>query len=161
MYFVTLVSYQREELFGAIKNGDLELNIFGEIAREEWLRSPVIRPYVRLDAFQIMPNHLHGIVLFMKPDAVVGAHSRAPLRDESPRKPRSLGSFVSGYKSAVTARINALRDDAGCPVWQRNYHERIIRSTKELVAVRRYIEANPENWLHDEHHPLQAKEPVT
>jgi len=64
-------------------------------------------------------------------------------------KPRSLSSFVGGFKSAATKQINIRRNARGTPVWQRNYYERIIRDNGELFRVRRYIRNNPSNWNGD------------
>jgi putative transposase len=62
---------------------------------------------------------------------------------------RSLSSFVQGFKSAVTTRINILRNMPGKPVWQRSFHDRIIRNEKALIAIRNYIANNPMNWEQD------------
>jgi len=67
--------------------------------------------------------------------------------------PRSLGAIVRAFKSAVTKRINALRDTPGAPVWQRNYYEHIIRNERELGHLREYILNNPANWASDENNP--------
>ena len=83
------------------------------------------------------------------PPAIVGAHGRAPLQ----RPPRSLSSFIGGYKSAVTKRINVLRGVPGAPVWQRNYYEHIIRNEDDLEAIRHYILTNPSRWHEDRENP--------
>jgi len=62
-YFVTVCTRGRACLFGHVVNGELHLNDAGEIAREQWLHTAQMRPNVELDAFTIMPNHLHGIVV--------------------------------------------------------------------------------------------------
>jgi len=158
-YFITLIAYQRAEIFGEIVDGKMRLSQLGEIVREEWLRSATLRREVSLDAFQIMPNHLHGIVTFRpSPDHRVGAHGRKPLSAQHPRAPRSLGSFVAGFKSAATLRINEARNMPGTPVWQRNYHERIVRNARELHAARRYIIDNPRNWATDAENPGVASQ---
>jgi putative transposase len=63
-YFVTIVTHDRECLFGEVVDGVMRLNAFGEIVREEWFRTAVVRPYVMLapDEFVVMPNHIHGII---------------------------------------------------------------------------------------------------
>lgn len=63
-YFVTLVTHQRECLFGKIVNGVMQLSDFGRIARDEWFRTKELRPNVELlkDEFVVMPNHIHGII---------------------------------------------------------------------------------------------------
>lgn len=154
-YFVTLCTHNRECLFGKIVDGEMRLNELGHIVCEEWLRSAEIRPEIMLDAFVVMPNHLHGIVIFTP----VGAHGRAPLPSPSPqpphRKPRSLGSFIAGFKSVVTKRINQTRQTPGIPVWQRNYYEHIIRNQESLARIRRYIADNPAKWDVDPENPTR------
>ncbi|MDJ0733965.1 MAG: transposase [Nostocaceae cyanobacterium] len=69
----------------------------------------------------------------------------APLR----QKPNSLSSFIAGFKSAVSKRVNLLRHSHDIPIWQRNYYESIIRDEKSLVAVQEYIINNPSRWKND------------
>jgi hypothetical protein len=61
----------------------------------------------------------------------------------------SLGDMVGAFKSMVTTKINRARNGTGGLVWQRGYHERVIRNERELAAVRRYILANPSKWPDD------------
>ena len=152
-YFVTVVTHQRECLFGGIADGEMRVDGYGEVVRDEWLRSVQIRREIELDAFVVMPNHLHGIVVIRD----VGAHGRAPLPLAPHRSPRSLGSFVAGFKSAVTKRINTMRRTPGLPVWQRNYWERVIRDERELDRVRQYIAENPLRWDEDPENPAMAQ----
>jgi REP element-mobilizing transposase RayT len=63
MYFLTIVSHERELLFGQVVDNVMQLNGSGEIMRAEWLRTPEVRPNVILDAFVVMPNHVHGIII--------------------------------------------------------------------------------------------------
>lgn len=100
-----------------------------------------------------MPNHIHGIVWIVADDNdIAGATGRSPLPPRGPT-PKSLGSFIAGYKSAVTKRINEIRGTPGNPLWQRNYYERIIRNERELDAIRRYIWDNPAHWAEDSENP--------
>lgn len=66
-YFVTICTADRMHLFGTVEEGRMSLNVPGRIAAEEWQRSETIRDRVHLDAFVVMPNHLHGIVVFADP----------------------------------------------------------------------------------------------
>jgi len=150
-YFVTLVTCHRQCLFGEIADGHVSLTDYGEVVEREWLRSTKIRCEIQLDAFVVMPNHIHGIVI-MGAQTIVGAHGRAPLRLH--RSPRSLGSFVAGFKSAATRRINEARGTPGIPVWQRNYYEHVIRDEEELDRVRQYVTDNPECWEQDPENPV-------
>ncbi|HEU0075103.1 MAG TPA: transposase [Dehalococcoidia bacterium] len=156
-YFVTLTTWQRESIFGEVVDGEMILGGLGEIAAREWRRSEELRAEIHLDAFMVMPNHLHAVILIRD----VGAHGRAPLRgpsirDAPSRQPRSLGSLVAGFKSAATRRINETRNSPGIPIWQRNYYERIIRDEDELNRIRQYILDNPAKWAEDPENPAVA-----
>jgi REP element-mobilizing transposase RayT len=148
-----VVTHQRECLFGEIVDGVVRASAHGEIVSEEWLRSALVRPEIELDTFVVMPNHIHGILIVRDQSMGDGAHGRAhkPSRPRSApvRAPRSLGSFVAGFKAAATKRINALRGTPGVPVWQRNYYEHVIRNEEELNRIRQYIMDNPAGWAED------------
>lgn len=81
-YFLTLCTWNRECLFGELKDDKMRLNQFGEIVREEWLQSAVIRRELVLDIFQIMPNHIHGIVMLADAN-VLGSEYRETIRTPS------------------------------------------------------------------------------
>jgi REP element-mobilizing transposase RayT len=167
-YFVTLCVRNRECLLGdtvgpsvgthggapASDDRDgmarLELSAYGRIVADGWYRSAEIRREIELDVFVVMPNHIHGIVLIHEGRA----HRRAPLpSDRNHRKPRSLGSFLAGFKNATTTQINILRGTPGMSFWQRNYYERIIRDETELNYIRQYIINNPMQWEMDRENP--------
>ena len=61
-YFVTLVTHNRQHLLGEVVDGEMVLSDLGRIVVEEWERTAEMRPYIRLDAFVVMPNHVHGII---------------------------------------------------------------------------------------------------
>jgi REP element-mobilizing transposase RayT len=156
-YFVTVVAHGRAALFGDVIDGAMRLNAMGEIAQSCWQDIPEHFDHVEIDTYVIMPNHVHGIVMILDDVSTdVGAqHCCAPATDEI-RNQRainvtagSLGAIVRSYKSVVTKRINQLRGMPAEPVWQRNYHERIIRNERELNAVRDYITKNPARWAED------------
>lgn len=85
-------------------------------------------------------------------DQTRARHDRAthasPLHQSGPPK-RSVGAIIGSFKSACTKRINGLRNTPGLPLWQRNYHERVIRNDEELNALRDYIQCNPARWEED------------
>ena len=179
-YFVTVCTWQRECLFGDVVDGVVRLNDFGAIVRDCWDAIPYHFKHVSLDEYVIMPNHVHGILIindvnssvgaqhaapdvdFLQPDTHTRAQHAAPLQGKSVRRigatpnnvtPGSLGAVIRSFKSATTKRINALRDNAGCPVWQRNYYEHVIRNEGDLHAIREYIACNPAQWSLDENYP--------
>ncbi len=167
-YFVTLVTWKRAKLFGEIVDGEMHLNEFGKVVREEWFRTAGLRPNVELhdDEFVVMPNHVHGILWIVEasqPAAVRARRRRAltdghSLEDTAERfgKPvaGSLATLIRSYKSAVTYHINAIRETRTAPVWQRNYYEHIVRDEKELKNIWDYIDINPVRWPEDQLHPL-------
>jgi putative transposase len=67
MYFITICAHNRESLFGRIVEGqdsaEMRLNTYGEVVRDEWLKTPSLRPNVVLGEWVIMPNHIHGIII--------------------------------------------------------------------------------------------------
>ncbi len=173
-YFVTMVVHNRACLFGRIKNKKMILNDFGKICETCWLAIPDHFDNVTLDEYQIMPNHVHGIIVITKwidgVDTVggdvgathsVGATHASPLRQQSkqnpnndvPRgpKPHSVGAVIGSFRSAVTNRINKYRRTPGAKLWQRNYWEHIIRDENELNRIRQYIKNNPLKWTDDDY----------
>ena len=120
----------------------MRINEFGLIVREEWLRTPIVRRSAAVDAFVVMPNHFHGILV------LVDAQPMASCGEGKYGKPvtGSVGAIVGQFKAAVTKRINRVRGTPTAQVWQRNYFERIIRSEDELNLTRHYIDGNPAYW---------------
>lgn len=179
-YFITICVKDHKCLFGRIAEGKMELNRFGEVAQVELMRSPEIRKEILIDTFAIMPNHIHILAMI-----TVGANDGSPFnqlenrqanggspvnqsenrwangRSPLPRMRRkSISSFVAGYKSSSTKRINILRGTPGADFWQRNYYEHIIRNESELNKTRQYIQLNPVQWQFDREneHRVENKE---
>ena len=138
-YYVTIVAWQRECLFGEVVNKEMVLNEFGKIADECWRAIPKHFPNVELGAYVIMPNHVHGIIDIRANESLLtmkkvgdgrGAAMLRPYDEQDPHrinvKPGSLGAIVRSYKSAVSYRINKEHNATG--IWQRNYYEHIIRN---------------------------------
>ena len=152
-YFVTICTHPRECLFGEVVDGEMQLNAFGCVVEEEWVQTPIIRPYVQLDTFVIMPNHVHGIIVIT--DDGRGTAPPCPYTGQF-GKPiaGSLPTIMRSFKSAVTKRINALRNTPTAPVWQRNYHEHVIRDETALDAIRAYIANNSFHWAADRYNHL-------
>ena len=134
-------------------DAEMRLNAAGWIVQDEWTRTAVIRVRVILDAFIVMPNHFHGIILI----ECRGTLQRAPTLEQF-GKPTSdsIPTIIRLFKSATTKRLNALRDTPGIPIWQRNYHEHIIRDESEFNRIREYVINNPAGWDKDEENPTVA-----
>ena len=156
-YFITICTVNREYLFGNIVDGKMRLNALGKIVAEEWNKTSSIRANVELDAFVVMPNHIHGIIILNDDGGITSARYRrgelqfAPTYTNPKFKSPSqtIGAIVRGFKSATTKRINALRNTYGVPLWQRNYYEHIMRGEKDYNAICEYILNNPLQWQYD------------
>ncbi len=104
-----------------------------------------------------MPNHIHAIIII---DDTVETHGRASLRSNTQsqqsvafRMPKSISSFVAGFKSGATKQINESRNTPGIPVWQPRFYDHIIRNENDLNRIRQYVINNPKNWDKDDFHP--------
>ena len=170
-YFVTVVVRDRLCLFGDVVDGEMRLNEIGRLIVEacEWLAGRY--PHVGLDAYVVMPNHLHGIIVLTDEgwrgdsgsgsDRVsdgrgssvsVGRSSRGGSRT-APTGRKSLGRLVGAFKTVSTKRVNLIRGTPGQRLWQRNFYERVIRNDRELDDIRDYIVGNPAKWETDEENP--------
>lgn len=154
-YFVTICTYQRLFLFD-----DPRLRA---IAEEAWCTMPHIDPFVQLDEWVVMPNHMHGIIIILDQPPTRPEHDaeEVPLptngftrRSDMPGLginviPGSLSAIIRTYKTRVTRRANRLNRLTGGPIWQRNFWEHVIRDQEELDAIRHYIRDNPRRWSED------------
>lgn len=159
-YFITICTRNMRSLFGTITDAEMQINAYGRVVREEWLRTADVRDNVELDAYVVMPNHFHGILLIdaLDPRDELRDGSRATHRvaatkavhrlASGPRRD-SVGAIIGQFKSHSTRRINQLRGTSGTSIWQRNYYEHIIRSDRAFERIREYIEENPGKW-HDD-----------
>jgi REP element-mobilizing transposase RayT len=157
-YFVTICTHDRGCLFGEVVDEAMQLNDAGRVAAATWDALPSYYPGVELDAFVVMPNHVHGMIIV---EANVGAIHESPL-PESPqrkfmgvvnRRRMVLSKIIGRFKMVSAKRINILRNTPGMTVWQRNYYEHIIRDEDELSRIREYIVNNPLQWAVDRENP--------
>lgn len=181
-YFITIVTQDRGCVFGDVVNSAMRLNAAGQMAQTVWNELPVHYSGVDIDAFVIMPNHFHGIVV-VAPAVGVGAaprgrpdscRHRAPDDDGQPPAvghplppgqpqgvaptPLSLADVVHRYKTMTTKRyVDGVRQFGWAPfpgrLWQRNYYEHIIRSEESMHRLRQYILDNPARWPDDAENP--------
>lgn len=165
-YFVTICVQEKAHLFGAVRDGEVQLNDAGAMIEHWWAILRDKFPSVTTDAFVVMPNHVHGIIII---DNNVGAcnagactageHAGSPatrcphgVRADQRVRP-TLGAIMQWFKTMTTnAYIRGVRAHDWAPfdrrLWQRNYYERIIRNDNDLNAIREYIVSNPARWQH-------------
>jgi len=137
-YFVTLVTWRRIHLFGRVQENEMALTAAGEIASACWVALPEHHPGVELDAFVVMPNHVHGVIFI----------GNTPNTDMHPPA-ASLGTVIGSYKSGVTRRIRETMADPGLQVWQGRFHDHIIRDEADLYRIQTYLLDNPSRWAED------------
>ena len=172
-YYVTIVAWQRECLFGEVVNketpqgGNVVLSKFGLVAKQQWEKLPKRFPNIELGAYMIMPNHMHGIIVITNGRGTAGSLNgldressrRAPTQEQYQKPVKgSIPTMIRSYKSAVSYRINLMRRTDGIPVWQRNYYEHVIRNETDLQNKTDYVEANPLLWEEDDENPINNGE---
>ena len=159
-YFITICIQHRECLFGEMINDQMHLNQPGRMILSIWDELPQHYAGVDIDAFVIMPNHIHGIIVLIdsnaRPQEVLQPTKKGQPQRVAPTM--SLSDVVHRFKSLATTRYRQgviSKDWQPFPgkLWQRNYYERVIRSEKELHQIREYIAANPIRWAEDENNP--------
>ena len=151
-YFVTICAFQQKPQFGEIRDGKVHLNELGALVQNLWFRIGELRAEVELDTFVVMPNHLHGILFFVAApgDHSCSDHFDGPAITAKTLPSKSLGAVLGQFKSAVTKQSRRLSNPPSTPIWQRNYHEHIIRNERALNEIREYIMHNPARWHDDE-----------
>lgn len=159
-YYITICTYNKKQLFGQIVDGKMCLNLYGQIVEYKWNNIEKHFKNAHLDVFQIMPDHLHGIIMLDGRGNVGAKHSKkiidikyvlldknaSPLQRPCGTKPQSISAIIQNFSSISTRKINQIRKTPGEKLWQRNYYERIIHNNQELNAIRGYIIYNPLNW---------------
>lgn len=128
--------------------GEVVLRPEGQIVGEEWRRTSAVRHHLNLDEFVIMPNHLHGILVFT---CHAEKTSRRDVSTKANLKPDSLGAIIGQFKSVCTKRIR--KSGFSQFSWQSNFYEHIIRDEASLEKIREYIVDNPGKWELDADNP--------
>lgn len=160
IYFITICTFDREYCFGNVLNEKIQLSNTGKIANQYWHNIPAHFPFVELDEYIVMPNHVHGIVIINRPSVetrhgasktATETRDRASLHDEQqnkfgPLKRNSLQLIINAYKSSVTRFCN--KNNLNFQ-WQSRYWDHIIRDEKSLNNIREYIRNNPLKWKQD------------
>jgi putative transposase len=163
LYFITVSTLKKEPFFGQIASNRVILSEIGKIVREHWTAIPRHFDNVKINEFVIMPNHLHGVLRIVE-----NTQSSALQHIESPEcrgvqlnaptkiaenyfsaispKANTISVIIRTFKAAVTTTCRQNNLDF---YWQRSFYEHIIRSDKELFAIREYIKNNPMNWEKD------------
>jgi len=148
-YFVTICTHNKVNLFGKIvgaiqespKLPQMKLNKYGIIVQSIIENLPKRFSNIKIDNYVIMPNHIHMIIVILETRAI----------PESPLQKRSLLSQIVGYLKMNTSKhIHAINKNIN--VWQRGYHDHIIRGQQDYLKIYEYIETNPLKWELDKYY---------
>ncbi len=171
-YFITICTKNRKHYFGKIIDKRMELNGIGLFANNFWSEIPNHFPFVELGNFQIMPNHMHGILIIN--NSVDALHCNVSNQNESDAlqiitnidtlqcnastenknqfysgispKSGSISTIIRSYKSIVSKNSRLINSDFE---WQSGFHDHIIRNSESFEKIQNYIENNPNNWKED------------
>jgi putative transposase len=163
LYYVTTVALERRTLFGIIDKGRMDANSVGRLVTESLLEVPKRFPNARIESYVLMPNHIH-ILLQVHGDecpipvtqaAIEETHDCRLVGAGSPRPRPALGQIVGFFKYLSTKRANETWGTAGFHLWQRGYHERVVRDEWERDRIREYIATNPLRWELDRENPAR------
>ena len=134
-YFVTICTHRRRNLFGQVVDGTMQLNVAGAIAQKVWEGLPKRFP-VLLDAWVIMPNHMHGSLIITDSTPPYRLHGNS-----------LLGEIVRAFKAATSRQVR--RSGMTTFRWQRIYWEGVVRSERQYRTLQNYIANNPARWSLD------------
>jgi REP element-mobilizing transposase RayT len=159
-YFITICTNGKVHWFGNISDHKLILSESGQIAEKMWYELPDHFPYISLDEFVVMPDHVHGIIIIgsksddydnhdvetlhatslPKQQSTVHVNPKNDFMASISPKPGSLGTIIRSYKSVVSKNVRMIIHDFS---WQPRYYDHLIRSDSELKRIRKYIIENP------------------
>ena len=158
-YFVTLCTQNRVCLFGDIVENEMHLNDSGQMLLKWWDELQTKFSVVEFDSCVVMPNHLHAIIVLLLDPAIKESRIGALLQK------RTLDDIVQWFKTMTTnAYIRGVKQQGWetfpGKLWQRSFHDHIIRNEHDLNTHRQYILSNPERWNLDSDNPNVLQRPT-
>lgn len=130
-YFLTLGADYHKHLFGTVQRGEMIFNELGCLVEKCWAEIPQHYDHVELGAWQVMPNHFHGLIRIVRPGG------------------KGLGEVVNMFKGSVTRlwrRTAGSRHGEKERVWAPNYWDVICFNAEDLEVREKYVRANPRRW---------------
>ena len=143
---MTICTHNKQCLFGAVDNGTMNLNQFGEIVQKCWNDLQKHYGEMNNNIFTVMPNHIHGII-------IIHEDNRRSGSKPDPTKKHPLSEIVRAFKTYSSRNINELRHTKGTVIWQHSYDEHVIRDEKDFQKIGEYILYNPSKWESDIDNP--------
>ena len=145
-FFVTFQVFENKSELGAIVGECCVLNALGEAMKNLIETLPKFNHEVFVDAFVVMPNHVHLIL---------------KIEDCTTNTDHHLGKIIGKLKSLAAREYRLLKEkglvrDIGSKLWQANYWDKIVTSHEQLEAIRAYIVNNPKKWSIDRFGPVTS-----
>ena len=127
VYFVTTITHDRRPILGIATQRGIVLTSAGRIVDQCWRMVSDQFKGVVIDQFVVMPDHVHAIVVLLStPDRTV-----------------NLSDVIGWTKGRAAREISAQPSPPAGPIWQRSFHDRIVRNAEALARIRNYVVANP------------------
>jgi REP element-mobilizing transposase RayT len=161
-YFITICTLNREHFFGEISNATMHMSQTGKLAQQYWYEIPEKFPFVKLDVFVVMPNHIHGIVTIDKTGCDGGKGCRDAINrvstaattntpggitgNKNPMLHDNLSRVIRWYKGRVSFECRKYNPMFA---WQSRFYDHIIRNDKSFQRISEYIRNNPKFWRED------------
>lgn len=140
-YFVTLGADYHQPFFGAVEAGRMRPNALGELVERFWREIPQHYAHIHLGAWQLMPNHFHGIVRILGPGGAGLGEVLNLFKGSVTREARRAGLVQS-----VISRHGGKEQEVPGKVWAPNYYDVICFDAEELAVREKYVRANPRRW---------------
>ena len=144
-YFITICTKDKECILGQIVGASIarppyiELSYCGQIVEQTIRDIPRYYPTISVDHYVVMPNHIH-LLLQINTDM-----------DGRPMVAPTISTVVQQLKGAVTKQI-------GHSIWQKLFHDHVIRGEQDYLKIWEYIENNPARWEEDCFYLQQKKQ---
>jgi putative transposase len=140
-YYITICTKNRKPYLGLVENDFMVLSEIGEIVKDEWHKTPSIRPELNLymDDLIIAPDHIHGVII--RRDARPGVSTNVRNKNSFGAQTNNIPSIIRGIKSAVTIQARKINPDFG---WQTRYYDHIIRNRKDYRRILEYLNKHPQ-----------------
>ena len=145
LYFITICTKDRIRYLSDIRDvGNAALGVpivrltdYGKIVNDQINEINSVYAKLKIMKYVIMPDHLHMIIYLFDENNVMVGTSRTPSPTNA-----VIPSLISVFKRFVNKKT-------GCDIWQRSYHDHIIRNEREFLEICNYIDNNPINWVND------------
>ena len=156
-YFITICTENRNHFFGECDNGKMKLSTIGAIVQGFWYEIPRHFPFITLDEFIVMPNHIHGILILNKSEQSTSDNFNINESNEETKdsffqkispKPGSIPVIIRSYKSICTKHIHAAFSNLNFN-WQERFWDTIIDNEASFQNISNYIINNSANWKSD------------